>query len=113
MILVTCGNGKIGQRVTSLLQAQQIDVRAASRSSDPAFDWNDSNTWDGALEGVHTAFVIFYPDLAVPGAAETVRQFAKLAVEKGTKRIVLFSGRGEPGAEQAEEEVKSVAPDWT
>jgi len=113
MILVTCGNGKIGQRVTSLLKDGEAVVKSASRSSNPAFDWNDAGTWDGALAGVTTVFIIFYPDLAVPGAAETVHRFTSLALEKGTERIVLFSGRGEEGAQEAEEAVKAIAPAWT
>lgn len=113
MILVTSGTGKIGGRVTPLLQAQGLEVRSASRSSVPAFDWNDPATWDGALEGIETAMVIYYPDLAVPGASETVRQFATLAVEKGVQRLVLLSGRGEEGAREAEAAVQSIAPRWT
>ena len=113
MILITSGTGKIGGRVSPLLQAQGLDVKAASRSSAPTFDWNDSKTWGEALEGVSTAMVIYYPDLAVPGAAEVVRQFATLAIEKGVPRLVLLSGRGEEGAKEAEEVVKAIAPRWT
>ena len=57
-----------------------------------------------------SVYVTYYPDLAVPGAADTVGSFAELAVEKGVRRMVLLSGRGEEGAqlgEQADERTRN------
>ncbi|TIN30605.1 MAG: NmrA family transcriptional regulator, partial [Mesorhizobium sp.] len=45
--------------------------------------------------------------------AETVEALAKLAVERGNKRLVLLSGRGETEAQRAEEMVKVSGADWT
>jgi len=55
----------------------------------------------------------FYPDLAAPGAAETVGDFAALAVEQGVRRLVLLSGRGEEEAQRAEGAVRRSGAEWT
>jgi uncharacterized protein YbjT (DUF2867 family) len=57
--------------------------------------------------------VSYYPDLAVPGAVETVGSFAELAVRNGVARQVLLSGRGEPEAEQAEQAVRESGAELT
>src|SRR5918992_266057 len=44
---------------------------------------------------------------------EGLRAFAELAVERGVRRLVLLSGRGEPEAQRAELEVRAVDPDAT
>ena len=46
--------------------------RVGSRSGEPPFDWEDQATWAPALQGVGSVYVTYYPDLAVPGAVETV-----------------------------------------
>ena len=102
-ILVVGGTGKTGRRVAAQLNARGVEVRIGSRSADPPFDWQDQKTWPLALRDVASAYVSYYPDLSVPGAAETVKAFAELAVKSGVKRLVLLSGRGEPGAELAEQ----------
>jgi uncharacterized protein YbjT (DUF2867 family) len=84
-----------------------------SRSSDPAFDWNDRATWVPAVNGVRAVYVTYYPDVAVPGAAEIVGDFAKLAVSNGARRLVLLSGRGEDGAVLCERAVQDSGGDWT
>jgi uncharacterized protein YbjT (DUF2867 family) len=62
---------------------------------------------------VESAYVTFYPDLAVPGAADAVRAFADLAVTNGVRRLVLLSGRGEEGALQGEQAVRESGAEWT
>jgi uncharacterized protein YbjT (DUF2867 family) len=91
--LVTVGTGKIGRRVVERLAARGVPVRIGSRSSDPPFDWDDPETWAGALYRVESVYVSYYPDLAVPGAIGAVRSFADLAVQAGVRRLVLLSGR--------------------
>ncbi len=100
-ILVLGANGKTGRRVTERLTASGRAVRAASRSSETWFDWQDETTWAPALNGVEAVYITYYPDLAFPGAADTVGTFADLAVASGVKRLVLLSGRGEEAARQA------------
>ncbi|MBN9220998.1 MAG: NAD(P)H-binding protein [Mesorhizobium sp.] len=112
-ILILGGTGKTGRRIAERLTARDIPVRIGSRNGTPSFDWLDRETWDPALEGVGAAYISYYPDIAVPGAAETVEAFARLAVERGIRRLVLLSGRGEPEAQRAEEMVKASGADWT
>jgi hypothetical protein len=85
--LVTVGTGKIGRRVAERLTARGVPVRLGSRSSKPPFDWNDPETWAGALYRVESVFVSYYPDLAVPGAMGAVRSFTDLAVQAGVQRL--------------------------
>lgn len=90
-----------------------MPVLLGSRSGQPPFDWDDQATWAPALQGVHAASISYYPDLAVPGAAEVVGAFVDLAVSHGVQRLVLLSGRGEEGAELAEQEVRKSGVNWT
>ncbi|TIN52676.1 MAG: NmrA family transcriptional regulator, partial [Mesorhizobium sp.] len=64
-------------------------------------------------QGVSAVYISYYPDIAVPGAAETVDAFARLAVQNGVTRLVLLSGRGETEAQRAEEMLKASGADWT
>ena len=108
LTLVLGATGKTGSRVASLLTARGVPVRSGSRAADPPFDWDDRATWEPALDGVRAVYVAFAPDLAVPGAAETVETFAKTASAAGVQRLVLLSGRGEPEAQATEERVLAV-----
>jgi uncharacterized protein YbjT (DUF2867 family) len=111
--LVLGGTGKTGRRVVERLRSRGLPVRAASRRGEPPFDWDDRDTWAPALRGVTGAYVSFYPDLAVPGAADTVGDFSRLAVEHGVDRLVLLSGRGEEEARRAEQAVQEAGAEWT
>lgn len=111
--LVIGGTGKTGRRVADKLSAQGLPVRVGSRSGEPAFDWNEPDTWVPALEGVDRVYVTYYPDLAFPGAAEQVGAFAKVAVDNGARRLVLLSGRGEEAAQISEDNLKASGADWT
>jgi uncharacterized protein YbjT (DUF2867 family) len=111
--LVLGGTGKTGRRVVQRLRARGVPTRIGSRSGEPRFDWEDRSTWAPVLEGVRSAFVSYYPDLALPGAVETVGSFAELAVESGVPRLVLLAGRGEPEAEQAEQAVRESGAELT
>lgn len=111
--LIIGGLGKTGRRVAERLKAQGVPVRIGSRSASRPFDWESRSTWAPALRGADAAYVTYYPDLALPGAAETVGAFAQAAVAAGVRRLVLLSGRGEPGAERAEEALKGSGAAWT
>lgn len=112
-ILVIGGKGKVGRRVADRLTSRGIDVRIGSRSANPCFDWNDRKTWGAAIDGVQAAYIAYYPDLALPGADEAIRAFTSLAVQKGLKRLVLLSGRGEDEAQRAEQVLMASGADWT
>lgn len=111
--LVLGATGKTGRRVAERLTARGVPVRPGSRSGKPPFDWDNRATWTPALHGMGAAYVTYYPDLAIPGAAVTVGDFANLAVKSGVRRLVLLSGRGEDGALLGEQAVRDSGADWT
>jgi uncharacterized protein YbjT (DUF2867 family) len=111
--LVLGGTGKTGRRVAERLVNRGIETRIASRSANPAFDWNDQNSWRAVLDGVDAVYISYAPDLAIPGATDAVRDFVALAVERGVQRLVLLSGRGEEEAQQCERIVQDAGIQWT
>ena len=113
LTLVVGATGKTGRRVAERLLASGVSVRLGSRSATPRFDWEEPSTWPAALAGTSAAYVSFYPDIAVPGAPEAIAAFAERALEAGTRRIVLLSGRGEEEAQRAEEALRSSGAEWT
>ncbi|MDQ3237432.1 MAG: NAD(P)H-binding protein, partial [Actinomycetota bacterium] len=110
--LVLGGTGKTGRRMVERLTARGLPTRVGSRSGEPPFDWEDRATWAPALRNVRSVCVTYYPDLAMPGAADTIRSFAELAVRSGIRRLVLLSGRGEEEAERSEQTVRQSGVDW-
>ena len=112
-ILVLGGTGKTGRRIVDRLHARQLPVRVGSRSATIPFDWENPSTWAPVLEGVSCAYISFYPDLAIPGAPEAIGAFIARALELGTRRLVLLSGRGEEEAQRAENILKASGADWT
>ncbi|MDH7462722.1 NAD(P)H-binding protein [Chitinophagaceae bacterium 26-R-25] len=112
-ILVTGGTGKTGGRIAKKLIRKGFDTRIGSRSQAIPFDWENENTWKSTLDGISAVYISFQPDLAVPGASETIKNFVKLAVVEGVQKLVLLSGRGEPQAEACEDVVINAGIDWT
>jgi uncharacterized protein YbjT (DUF2867 family) len=112
-ILVLGATGKTGRRVLGRLTARGVPTRAGSRSAPSRFDWEDLSTWAPALRDVKSVYISYYPDIAVPGAVETVGSFAELAVTSGVPRLVLLSGRGEAEAERAEQAVRDSGAELT
>jgi uncharacterized protein YbjT (DUF2867 family) len=110
-ILIIGGRGKTGSRVADRLEARGLLVRLASRST--GFDWTDRSTWAAALEGAASAYLTYYPDIAIKGAADAIGAIAELAVLLGVKRLVLLSGRGEVEAQRADERLIASGADWT
>lgn len=100
--LVIGGSGKTGRRVIARLKALGHEVRSASRSSSPGFDWNNEANWNEVLEGVKALYVTYHPDLSVPGASDHIRTLLAIANAQGVERIVLLSGRGEEEAQLCE-----------
>jgi uncharacterized protein YbjT (DUF2867 family) len=111
--LVLGGTGKTGRRVARRLWDRGALVRVGSRSGTPPFDWDDPGTWTRVLQGVSSAYLVYYPDLALRGAATMIHAFTQLAVQSGVRRLVLLSGRGEEEARLCEEVVQSSGAEWT
>jgi uncharacterized protein YbjT (DUF2867 family) len=65
------------------------------------------------LEGVSAVYIVYYPDLAAPGAADTIQSFVDRAVGQGVERLVLLSGRGEEEAQRCEAIVQAAGVNWT
>ena len=111
--LVLGATGKTGRRVLARLAAAGHAVRSGSRSADPPFDWEQPATWASAVSGVHSIYLTYQPDLAFPGAADRVAGVVAAATAAGAQRIVLLSGRNEPGARAAELIVEQSGLEWT
>ena len=111
--LVLGATGKTGRRVAARLNCAGHRVRAGSRSAAVPFNWDDRSTWGELLDGVDAAYVVYAPDVSLPGADEQVGALAKLARQAGVRRLVLLSGRGEQGAINAESSVRSAFPEAT
>src|SRR5262245_20626440 len=112
-ILIIGGAGKTGARVNALLRASGIPTRPVSRSTAIPFDWTRPETWPAALAGVSMAYVTYQPDIAVEGATEAIAELSRLARKRGLERLVLLSGRGEPGAQRAEAALQASGVPWT
>jgi len=112
-ILILGGKGKTGRKVAERLTKLGKTIRIGSRNEQPAFDWENSETWEGALEGMDAVYVTFQPDLAIPAALTAIEEFTALAVKKGIQKIVLLSGRGEKEAQLCEQVVMDADVNWT
>ena len=113
LTLVLGGTGKTGRRVVERLLSRGVPTRIASRTTNPSFDWDDPSTWDATVNGVTAAYISYAPDLAIPGATDTIRAFVERAVERGVQRLVLLSGRGEEEAQMCEHIVQRAGIEWT
>lgn len=112
-VLIIGGAGKTGARVNTLLKQRGIATRPVSRSTSISFDWTRPASWSAALDGVSKAYVTFQPDLSVDGADAAIAELSELARRKGLERVVLLSGRGEPGAQRAEAALRASGVPWT
>ena len=112
-VLVTAGNGKTGRRIVERLEERGVPVRVGSRRGTPPFDWYDEATWGPALAGASAAYLAFVPDVGFPGASGIIGAFAREALGRGVRRLVLVSGRGEEEAEASERALQASGADWT
>ncbi|MGY1854779.1 NAD(P)H-binding protein [Modestobacter sp. SYSU DS0290] len=103
--------------MTARLRAAGHQAVPASRGGARRLDWSEPSGWDDAVVGVQAVYLAYAPDLAVPGSGETLAAFTGRAAAAGARRVVLLSGRGEPGAQAAEQAVAAAADaggvDWT
>jgi len=113
LTLILGGTGKTGRRIAERLTSHGVATRIASRAATPSFDWDDQRNWDAVLDGVTTAYISYAPDVAIPGAKDSIQAFVDKAVEHGVKRLVLLSGRGEEEAQLCEKIVQESGVEWT
>ena len=112
-ILVIGGTGKTGRLVVESLTQLGHQVRIGSRGHSPSFDWDKPSTYAQALKGMDRAYIVYYPDLAVPGARDAIKALTEAAIHEGLKKVVLLSGKGETEAEACEEIVANSGLDYT
>ena len=113
LVLVLGATGKTGRRIASILEAKGVPVRHGSRSATPSFDWDNEANWDACLDGVKAVYINYAPDLAMPGATDSIQAFVDRAKRHGVERLVLLSGRGEEEAQACERIVQDSGVDWT
>ena len=111
--LIIGGTGKTGRKVVNNLKRKGHNVRVGSRSAVPSFEWEDPSNWMEVLEGIDKMYVVFYPDLAVPGAYEAIQRLTEVAKAAGVQKAVLLSGKGEEEAERCEDLIASSGMDYT
>jgi len=111
-IAVVGATGKTGARVINQLNDMGYSSRGLSRKSEICFDWEDRSSWKDALKDVDTAYVTYFPDLAISQAEDDIRAFVEMSKSLGLKNIVLLSGRGEEGAKVAENIVINSGLEW-
>jgi len=112
-ILVIGGTGKTGRKVVKGLKKLGHTVRIGSRNASPSFEWNDPTSWPKALTGMDSVYIVYHPDLAVPGAFEAIQGLTEAAKNAGVKKAVLLSGKGEKEAERCEQVVANSGLDYT
>ncbi|KNX39417.1 hypothetical protein VV01_11810 [Luteipulveratus halotolerans] len=112
-VAVTCPRGKTGRDVVRALTEAGHEVRPVGRSEQITFDWTDPATWRPALTGARSAYLVFQPDLAMPGAAAAIAGVSRVARDEGVEHLVLLSGRNEPGAQDAEQALRDSGVAWT
>jgi uncharacterized protein YbjT (DUF2867 family) len=106
--LIIGATGKTGRRIAKHLEADGVLIRRGSRDSKTPFDWENPATWAPAMEDARAVYISYFPDLAFPGAVETVGALAETARAAGAERLVLLSGRGEHNAQLGEEAVMTA-----
>lgn len=112
-ILVIGGTGKTGRRVLDRLSKSGHNLRIAGRKTNPVFDWENPDTYDAVLKDMDRAYIVYYPDLAVPGARQAISTLTGKALKAGLDKVVLLSGKGEAEAEACEEIVANSGLNYT
>lgn len=112
-IVVIGGTGKTGRRVAQNLKESGYNIRVVGHKTNPALDWENPETYDAVLEGMDRAYIVYYPDLAVPGSRDAITALTEKALAAGLKKVVLLSGKGETEAEACEDIVANSGLDYT
>lgn len=113
LTLVLGATGKTGTRVVNRLANAGFPFRRGSRAATPSFHWNNEEGWDACLDSVEAIYINYAPDLAIPGAADSIQALVNKANQHGVKRLVILSGRGEAEAQACEKIVQESGMEWT
>ncbi|MEM9824679.1 MAG: NmrA family NAD(P)-binding protein [Bacteroidota bacterium] len=112
-ILVIGGTGKTGRLVVENLEQLGHKVSITGRKTYPIFDWETPATYDAVLQDIDRAYIVYYPDLAVPGARDAISALTEKALKAGVDKVVLLSGKGEVEAEACEAIVANSGLNYT
>jgi uncharacterized protein YbjT (DUF2867 family) len=112
-VLVLGGTGKTGKRIAAQLQQRGIETRIGSRNHSPGFDWNEPESWGTVLDGIDRVYINYHPDLAVPGAYESIAKLVRACKTAQIEKVVLLSGKGESEAERCESLVAGSGLNYT
>jgi ergot alkaloid biosynthesis protein len=119
--LVIGATGTTGSRVVSRLVAAGQRVKAAGRRATDVdgaqavrFDWNDTATFDEALDGVARVYLV--PPLASLEPAAVMLPFLKQGHAAGVRRAVLLSSSaipcGGPAVGQVHQALPGLFEEW-
>lgn len=115
LVLVTGATGKTGKNLVSQLEKRGLAYRASSRNSEPTFDWAQSTTWNAALDGVTSIYLVAPPTVSDPYSL--MIEFLKSATDMGVRRFVLLSmtslPAGGPAHGQVHQWLKDNSDDWS
>lgn len=104
-ILVLGGSGRTGSLLAKQLSVGGSKVRSASRhGSQFHFDWNDVDTYEGALSGIDRVYLVA-PTMRVR-YVEPVAKFLDFAEAAGVSHVTLLSAFN---GDQAPEEIDVAA----
>ena len=114
LVLITGATGKTGRSLAALLAEKGVACRAASRGGDTPFDWAQPETWDVALEGASSIYLV--APVAVADAYSRMTAFLQSAMRQGARRFVLLSMASIPaggfGPGQVHQWLKDNSGDW-
>ena len=119
IILITGGTGKVGRRIAAQLRDSGVTPRVATRQvrrpGEVRFDWADPGSFDAALRGVGTVYLVAPPSTA-GGTLAAMRPFLDHAMSRGVGRFVLQSASaleaGGPMMGAVHTYLRAHAPRW-
>ncbi len=114
LVLVTGATGKTGRSLIAQLQERGVAYRAASRNGEPAFDWTRPATWEPALDGVASVYLVAPPTVDDPYSR--IIAFLEMAKRTGPRRFVFLGMASLPAGGFAHGQVhqwlKDNSDDW-
>jgi uncharacterized protein YbjT (DUF2867 family) len=111
LVLVTGATGKTGRSLIAQLDQNGVPHRAASRASKVPFDWTEPTTWDDAVDGVTSAYLVAPPTVTDPYSR--IIEFLELAISRGVQRFVFLSISSLPAGDLAHGRVHQWLQDHT
>ncbi|MGW6424834.1 NAD(P)H-binding protein [Nocardia sp. NPDC055053] len=122
-VLVTGATGKVGSQVLAELGRRDVKAQAASRRSDPPFDWQNPQGWERALAAVDKVFLVLPGGddghRSVRGLGESALAFLQVLEHSNVERVVLMTALGMEYAPETIDQrrlelaLQASSVDWT